>query len=307
LYYPHQQEVDTMRYKWVIGFLVALAILALAVLLGGAAAAVLGALLLLLAVAGLATCVKVVPERTALVVSSVLHGAVVRVVPGPAVAFLRPFQEKVGERMDTAPRVERVYVEDVLQADQQPTTLSFLASVIYQLAPQNLAPADLGQILPKLTGDLSGMVRYWTDYCLSSLIADIEPAYLHNGRRTRLERHLQAALAARLGNMGIHVRGVQVKVCPPAGLQHRMLQAEQQQVDISVQSRQLAAILAALAGMSPEARDLARLKLAESLGHNGHNLVTLDLSALLAVEPEQVVPAEGVRFPQLERLLYSRD
>jgi regulator of protease activity HflC (stomatin/prohibitin superfamily) len=299
-----------MRTRWVIGLLIAgLASLAGGLLLDELAGLMLGALLLLAAgaVAGLTNRVQVVPERRALVVNSALHGAVLRVVLGPAVTVLRPFRERVGEMLDTEPRMEKVYIEDVLQADQQPTTLSFNVTVFYQLAPQKLAPADLGQILPKLTGDLGGTVHYWADYCLSRLIANADPADLHNGRHARLEHHLQVALADRLGKLGIHVRGVQVKVRPPEGLQHRMVEAKQQQVDITIQSDRLAAILSTLTGRSLQAHDLAKLRLAESLGRNGHNLVTLDLTGLLEAEDEQPVPAEGVRFPQLERLLHQRD
>lgn len=284
-----------MRNKLAIVFCIALPILALIGILATPLGALLGGLVLLSAAATtlLATHVVFVRQRTTLITRSRQHGAVLRIVPGPATALLMPFLEEVEQVIDTNCCLEQVHVRDALQSDQRPSVLSFTAQVLYKPMPQLLSPQQLGEILPNLTGDLSALIRRWTDYYLRSLVADTDPVRLGSGSRARLERRLERLLADRMAPIGVAVQGVQLLIWPPAGLEGTLTAAEQQRVGTDLQVERLTAILCALAGRSEEARSLARLEFARFLGQNGHAGVGFNLAALLhaaGLEIEQAPP-----------------
>lgn len=272
-----------MRNMWVIGFFVALAILILVGILVSPVGAVWGGIVLLTAaaLAVIASHIVFVHERTALVVCSRQHDGVLRAVPGPGIQFLTPFLEKAGPVMDTSIRLEPVQIRDVLQSDQRPTMLSFTVNVMYQLAPHTVTPRRLGEILPNLTGSLSTIIQRWTDYYLRVLIADTDPAHIHNGHRQRLEHRLERLMIERMATMGVTIRGIQLVIWPPAGLHTTLTTAEQQRVGIALQAEQLDAILAALSDQSEEARSLALLELARALGNNSRMVAAVDLAALM--------------------------
>jgi hypothetical protein len=279
-----------MRRIWVIGTVVALGILLLIAFLGEPVGALLGILVLLSAAATgvIASNVVYVRQRSALVVLSAQHDAVLRAVMGPGRTFLLPFREKEGPVMDTGYRLEPVYVHDVLQANQQPATLRFTAYVVHQLAPDTISPVRLGEILPELIDNLSGIVQHYTDYCLRNLVAGVDPARIHNGGRDRLDRHLELMLKDRLVGLGIAVHGVQLVIWPPAGLQETLTNAETHRVGITLQAEQLETILNALTDQSDEARSLALLELARSLGGSGQVWTGLDLASLLDGRPSEL-------------------
>lgn len=284
-----------MRHKTLAAFLAALVVLALIGILITPAGALLGGLVLLsaAAIALLASHVVFVRQRTTLIVRSRQHGTVLRTVPGPATTLLIPFLEEIEQVMDTNCRLEQVHVKNVLQSDLRPAILSFTVQVQYQPVPHLLSPQQLGEILPNLTGDLNALIQRWTDYYLRSLVADAGLASICNGGRTRLERRLERLLRDRMARMGIAIPGVQLVVWPPVGLEDALTTVEQERADNDLQAERLAAILCALAGRSEEARSLARLEFARSLGQNGHLGVGFNLAALLnaaGLEIDQTPP-----------------
>lgn len=296
-----------MQRMWVMGFLIALAILILVGIVWSPLGALLGGLVLFsaaaFAIAG--TSFVRVRERTALIVFSTLHDGVRRVVPGPATTFLQPFLEKVGVEMDTGIHQVRVHVEDVLHANQQTALLRFTAIVIHQLAPHTIAPARLGEILPNLTHNLNSIVQGWTEYYLRNLLANVDPERLHNGSRLRMERHLQRLLADHLGMFGIAVRRVQLVFWPPAGLHTTLATAEQQRVTISLQKEQLDALLAAFAERPDQAQNVVLLEMARSMGQNGQTWLTLDLGALMSKGEGESLPPDGAQLPLWPGMLYQ--
>ena len=290
---------------WVIGFFVGLAILILIAVLWSPLGALLGGMVLASAAAIGITSSHIIPvhQRTALVVLSTLHSAVLRVVPGPGTALLIPFWEKPGDVIDTSLHLEQVYIEDILQSDQQPAILRFTAYVIHQLAPQTIPQEALAELLPTLTGNLGGLVERWTDYFVRNLIADIDPSRLHNGSRSRLETRLTHLLEDCLGSMGIAVRGVQLVIWPPAGLHTTLTTAEQQRVSTTLQAEQVAALLEALEGQSDHANSLVLLELARSLGRDGPAWVSLDLAPLLSGDPGKAPSPATTQLPLLSGIL----
>ncbi len=298
-----------MRNKALAAFLAALVVLALIGVLVTPVGALLGGLVLLsaAAIALLASHVVFVRQRTTLIVRSRQHGTVRRIVPGPATTLLIPFLEEVEQVMDTNCRLEQVHVKNVLQSDLQPAILSFTAQVQYQLAPHLLSPQQLGEVLPNLTGDLSALIRRWTDYYLRNLVADTDLTHVHNSGRARLERRLEWLLRDRMCRIGVAIQGVQLVVWPPVGLEDALTIAEQQRVGNDLQAERLAALLCALAGRSEEARSLARLEFARFLGQNGHGGVGFNLAALLntaGLEIEQT-PSRFVQLPLWPETFYS--
>ncbi len=298
-----------MRTRLTVAFLVALVILFLIGILVTPVGALLGGLVLLsaAAIALLASHVVFVRQRTALIVRSRQHGTILRTVRGPATVLLVPFLEEVEQVIDTTCRLEQVHVKNVLQSDLRPATLSFTAHVLYQLEPYRLLPQQLGEVLPNLTGDLSALIRRWTDYYLRSLVASADPMSIHNDGRIRLERHLKRLLEDRMAKMGISIQGIQLVVWPPVGLEDALTAAEQQRVDNDLQAERLAAILCALVGRSEEARSLARLEFARSLGQNGRLGIGFNLASLLntaGLEIEQS-PPESVQLPLWSETFYN--
>ena len=291
-----------MQGKWLIGFFLALGILILIGVLGEPVGAMLGILVLFSGTtfAVVFSHLVFVRQRTALIVQSALHDAVLRVVTGPDRTFLLPFLEKAGPVLETGYRLEQVHVQDVLQYDQQPATLRFTTFVLHQLAPHTLSPTRLGEILPNLTENLSAIVQRHTDYCLRNLVADLNPDQIHNGSRGRLERHLELLLKERLAVLGIAVQSVQLVIWPPAGLHETLTRAHQHRVGITLQAAQLDALLKALANQADEARSLARLELARSLGRNSQVWTTFDLASFLggiAIGPDRTPPLASPQVP----------
>lgn len=221
-----------------------------------------------------------VPENASLVTRSSLHGAVRRVVRGPAVVLLVPFLEKAGPVVGTGIRFKQVIVENALHADRLPTTLCFTANVAYRLAPHRVPVRELGGLLSTMLADHGLLVEQCSEYCLRSLLAGTHPAYLSNGRLGRLERHFKQSLESHLGQAGVEVVSVQLLVCPPAGLCQVVNDAEQQQIAFKLQGEQLATVLSALADSPQAAESLAHLELARAFGHNGSTWVALDLAEL---------------------------
>jgi hypothetical protein len=181
--------------------------------------------------------------------------------------------------------------------------LRFTAYVIHQLAPQTIPQEALAELLPTLTGNLSGLVERWTDYFVRNLIADIDPSRLHNGSRSRLETRLTHLLEDCLGSMGIAVRGVQLVIWPPAGLHTTLTTAEQQRVSTTLQAEQVAALLEALAEQSDHANSLVLLELARSLGRDGPAWVSLDLAPLLSGDPGKAPSPATTQLPLLSGIL----
>jgi regulator of protease activity HflC (stomatin/prohibitin superfamily) len=281
-----------MRRIWVIGAILTFCILLLIAFLGEPMGAMLGMLVLLSAITigALVSRVVFVRQRTALVILSARHDAVLRVVMGPGSAFLHPFREKEGPVMDTGPQTEHVHVHDVLQFDQQPATLRFDSSVIYRLAPDSISVGRLGEFLPFLTDSQSDIIQYWTNYYLRNLVADRDLGRILGGRRSRLELHLNKLLTGHLAQLGLAVESVQVVLRPPAGLEETMTNAAQQKVGIKLQAEQLAAILNALTDRSDQASSLARLELARSLGRSGQVWTGIDVASQLngqRTDPDQ--------------------
>jgi nitrous oxidase accessory protein NosD len=150
-----------------------------------------------------------------------------------------------------------------------------------------------------LIDNRSGIVQHYTDYYLRNLVAGIDLARIHNGSRERLERQLGLLLRDRLAGLGIAVHGVQLVIWPPAGLQETLASAEQHRVGITLQAEQLETILNALTGQSDEARNLALLELARSLGGRGQLWTRLDLASLLDGGPAEPAQPPPFREPQI--------
>jgi regulator of protease activity HflC (stomatin/prohibitin superfamily) len=296
-----------MRAKWAILCLVGVVVLTVTPVVAGWMNVVLGLFILVAAAAAaiIASHTVRVRERTALVVCCTLHDAVRRVVTGPAVTVLIPFWEKEGSVIHITYHLEEVNVDNVLRLDQRPSIWRFTVHVGHQVEPECIPAPLLGKMLPYLTNDaaITGFVRQSTDYCLRTLIAKSNLTHLYNGAHGRLERHLERLLEDRLKKFGIGVKGVQLTVWPPAGLQDTLVEAEQQRIRIALQVEQLAALLNAVAGQPGEANSLAFLELARSLGHNGQALVTVDLHSALNghnVQQEQLSGATQLPFfPEL--------
>jgi len=289
-----------MRREWVISVVISLIVLILIAVLWTPVGAMLGGLVLMSAVslAIIGSHVVLVRERTALVVCSSLHDAVIRVVPGPDRTFLLPFVEKPGPVLDTSYHLVPVYVDNILQSEQRPSALGFTANVLYQLAPHLIPPSQLGQILPSLTDNAEGIVRRYCDYYLRNLVAERHPEQMTNGNRSRLERHLLQLMAGHLVRLGIVIQTVELVIRPATGLHHTLTAAEQKRIGIMLQREQLEAILGALTDRSEEAQSLARLELARALGQGGQTWTTLDIASALGVDPDLTPSPARLRPPQ---------
>lgn len=271
-------EVFIVRGELKIGFLLALAVLILMGLLGMAIGTVLAVLLLLTAgtISVVNSCVLSVRRCTVLIICSRQHGAIIRVVVGPTVAFINPLMEVVGAILDTDYRMEQVYAGAVLLRDQYPTTCGLAVRVFYQLAPELLSSAELEKLLPILTESASDLVSRDTEYCLRKLAATVDRSSIHISGRDRLERCLQGVLADRLARQGIQIQSLQLLVHSPTGLQETLNRAEQQRLISDTQADSLATALNTLSGKSDEARSLADLEFARALGRNGQPIIAIN-------------------------------
>ena len=289
-----------MRKEWVISVFISLIVLVLIAVFWTPVGAMLGGLVLMSAVSLgiIASHYVLVRERTALVVCSSLHDAVIRVIPGPDRIFLRPFVEKPGPVLDTSYQIVTVDVDNILQSEQRTSTLGFTATILCQLAPNMIPPAQLGQILPGLTDNLEGIVQRYCDYYLRNLLADYQPDQMTNGSRMRLERHLLKLMAGHLARLGIVIQTVELVIRPATGLHHTLTAAERKRIGITLQTEQLKAILGALTGQAEEAQSLARLEMARALGQGGQTWTTLDVASTLNIDPDLTPSSARLQPPQ---------
>jgi hypothetical protein len=173
-----------------------------------------------------------------------------------------------------------VHVENALQPDQQPTTLSFTAYVNYQLAPHTLSSRRLGEILPTLTDGLTEVIERGTDYHLRELIADGNPTRLDHNSRKHLEHQLKRNLRKHLKGFGVAILSVQLVIWPPAGLYDRLTVAEQERVNATLQADQLATMVDIVSSQPEAAHDFALMVWAYSLGRNTQTLMSFDATSL---------------------------
>jgi len=227
-----------------------------------------------------------VGPNEALVVCSRWDDRVIRVIEGPDWTVLLPGYEQEGARLDTSYQLQQVPVAELLQTDQQVVVLRPAVYVMYQLEPKRLDLRHLGKLLPYLVNSVSDIVQLWTDYLMRRLVSDMSFDEPDAGVQARLERHLTQLLNEHLGALAVVVHRALLVIRPPAGLYKALTAAEQQRVRITLQGEQLNKLLQALADQHEEARGLALLDLAHSLGSSGQTWTGLDLGGWLGFDGE---------------------
>ncbi len=201
------------------------------------------ALCLAVVVVFVATCVRPVGVRQALLILDNATGNVRSVVVGPRRAIVRPLADNT-QRLDLTAQKLSVTLSGLTTADCLPIDASL--DVFYAFEPALLTPATVNEVLPFLV-KIEPITESWLTYILRSLVAGspISDLLAKPQTRARLEHLVENTLQANIQRLGVRVSRVRLVLHPSA----RMLEAN---LEAQIRS-QLLATLGSVLG--PEYRE----------------------------------------------------
>lgn len=182
------------------------------------------ALCLAVAVLVVATCVRPVGARQALVILESATGNVRSVVVGPTRAIVLPLANDT-HRLDLTAQKLSMTLSGLTTADCLPIDASL--DVFYAFEPALLTADRLNQVLPFLT-KIAPIAESWTTYNVRSLVAGVPVADLlaKPQLRARLEHQVHDILQTNLEPLAIRVSRVRLIFHPAAKMLEANLEAQ---------------------------------------------------------------------------------
>jgi len=185
---------------------------------------------------------RVIPLHRALIIRGRLMRQARRLVIGPAMTLVWPFEETVG--LDLSMQTVHLRPDHLATAD---LVVSASLDIVYAFDPLLLPAANLDRLLPAQAA-IPGMVQSWADHTLRWQVAGLTTAELlaQPEIQSGVAEHLEQTLQTKLEPFGVRLHSVRLLCQPVPTLLDAQLAAKRTELRAQAQAQALTTLATAL-------------------------------------------------------------